>query len=257
MPEFTGRLRTPRLPSAPTSPVVGEMYYDTVTNKLFWWNGTLWVAASGASEVYEQAAQPSSTTVGALWIDTDEVPPTFVSPIPFVASLPASPVDGQECYYQNAALATLGVVWRFRYRAASASAYKWEFVGGPPIFSRTSDAVTVTSGTYGIFGSPPGFYNPLAGEYWIKQGVMTHFYGQAGSGGIADQAVWNNSTGAVLTNITPASFISGANAGGTVTGSGLEALAVNQQIIVVNKTSAQNHAIQQRWIEGTPIRVSG
>ena len=47
MPEFTGRLRTPRLASAPSTPVAGEMYYDTTTSTLYWWNGTAWVSASG------------------------------------------------------------------------------------------------------------------------------------------------------------------------------------------------------------------
>ncbi len=44
---------------------------------------------------------------------------------------PLNPVDGQEVYY--IADATNGVVWRFRYRAASGSSYKWEFVGGSPL----------------------------------------------------------------------------------------------------------------------------
>src|SRR4029077_4179119 len=47
MPEIVGRLRTPRLSAAPSSPVVGEMYYDTGTNILYWWNGTTWISASG------------------------------------------------------------------------------------------------------------------------------------------------------------------------------------------------------------------
>lgn len=47
MPEFVGRLRTPRLASAPGSPAAGEMYYDTGTNKLFWWNGSAWVDSTG------------------------------------------------------------------------------------------------------------------------------------------------------------------------------------------------------------------
>jgi hypothetical protein len=47
MPEIVGRLRTPRLPSAPASPVVGEMYYDTTLNQLLYWNGTAWTASAG------------------------------------------------------------------------------------------------------------------------------------------------------------------------------------------------------------------
>jgi hypothetical protein len=49
MPEVVGRLRTPRLPSAPATPAVGEIYYDTVANILYWWNGTTWVSASGGA----------------------------------------------------------------------------------------------------------------------------------------------------------------------------------------------------------------
>ena len=47
MPEIVGRLRTPRLASAPGSPQVGEMYYDTGTNVLYWWNGTAWTSSAG------------------------------------------------------------------------------------------------------------------------------------------------------------------------------------------------------------------
>jgi hypothetical protein len=47
MPEIVGRLRTPRLASAPSSPAVGEVYYDTATNILYWWNGTAWISAGG------------------------------------------------------------------------------------------------------------------------------------------------------------------------------------------------------------------
>jgi hypothetical protein len=55
MPDIVGRLRTPRLSAAPSSPVVGEMYYDTTTNQLLYWNGTSWISGSaggGADLVY-------------------------------------------------------------------------------------------------------------------------------------------------------------------------------------------------------------
>jgi hypothetical protein len=50
MPEITGRLRTPRLAGAPASPVVGELYYDTTTNILYYWNGTTWASASQGAQ---------------------------------------------------------------------------------------------------------------------------------------------------------------------------------------------------------------
>jgi hypothetical protein len=48
MPDIVGRLRPPRLATPPATPVVGELYYDTVANVLYCWNGTAWTTASGA-----------------------------------------------------------------------------------------------------------------------------------------------------------------------------------------------------------------
>ena len=47
MPEVVGRLISPRLAAAPTTPTKGELYFDTSTNKLYWWDGTIWVDATG------------------------------------------------------------------------------------------------------------------------------------------------------------------------------------------------------------------
>lgn len=170
MPEIVGNLRPPRIAAAPSSPALGEMYFDTVTNKLFWWNGTLWVAASGSAEVYEQPAAPASPGVGAIWIDTDDVAPTWTSGVPFVTTLPTNPVDGQEVYYQVDA--TAGIIWHLRYRAASASAYKWEFIGGPPLTVKSTGAQASTGG--GWF-SAPVVTIPRAGDY--RLGVICDAYG--------------------------------------------------------------------------------
>lgn len=75
MPEFKGSLRTPRLPSPPTSPITGEMYYDTATSILYWWNGSTWISAKGAPPIYEQPSQPADPVqLGSIWIDTDAPP---------------------------------------------------------------------------------------------------------------------------------------------------------------------------------------
>jgi hypothetical protein len=79
-------------------------------------------------------------------------------------ALPASPIDGQE--FNFVADATNGVVWTFRYRAASPSAHKWEFVGGAPLRSTVATSETigqkawVDSATIG-----PTITLPLAGDY--------------------------------------------------------------------------------------------
>ncbi len=89
-------------------------------------------------------------------------------------SLPASPVDGQE--YDFIVNATAGVVWRFRYRAASASTYKWEFIGGPPLYSEvaTNQAVESPSPTYADLATVgPEVTLPLPGDYDIEIGMST------------------------------------------------------------------------------------
>ena len=42
-----GRITTPNLASAPSSPTTGELYFNTTANKLYWWNGTSWIDATG------------------------------------------------------------------------------------------------------------------------------------------------------------------------------------------------------------------
>ena len=41
--DFAGRIRIRA--SAPTNPVTGDMYYDTTTNHLSYYNGTSWIGA--------------------------------------------------------------------------------------------------------------------------------------------------------------------------------------------------------------------
>jgi hypothetical protein len=54
---------------------------------LKYWDGTQWVQLGSAApfiEVYSQPTQPSTTTVGAIWIDTDEPAPvaSVISRVP-------------------------------------------------------------------------------------------------------------------------------------------------------------------------------
>jgi hypothetical protein len=77
MPEFKGRLRTPRLPAAPSSPATGEMYFNTSDNKLYWWNGTAWVAAeggaAGADLDYSGSYAPGTYSDGDIVIGADGI----------------------------------------------------------------------------------------------------------------------------------------------------------------------------------------
>ncbi len=55
------------LAAAPSAPVKGQMYFDTVSNVLYWWNGTTWVASSGSTVAY--GSVPAETTFGLARAD--------------------------------------------------------------------------------------------------------------------------------------------------------------------------------------------
>lgn len=64
---------------------------------------------------------------------------------PILTALPATALDGEEI--RVLVDATNGIVWNFRYRAGSAAAQKWEFIGGQPLYAYASapSAPTVLS----------------------------------------------------------------------------------------------------------------
>lgn len=68
--------------------------------------------------------------------------------------------------------ATAGIEWVFRFRAASASAYPWEFVGGAPLRSTIDTGETCSSATYtNLATNGPAIAAPRPGEYECIFGV--------------------------------------------------------------------------------------
>lgn len=122
-------------------------------------------------------------------------------PPQFVTTLPASPIDGTEVYYQ--ADSTNGVIWHLRYRAASASAFKWEFVGGGTLATYAFTQVSATAayssaGTWVDIGAAISLTAPLAGEYAAEAGATTyHRIANTGNFGIG-----NPTTPSAQSNIT-------------------------------------------------------
>lgn len=93
---------------------------------------------------------------------------------PLVTSLPGSPVDGQEAYYL--ADAANGIVWHLRYRAASGSAYKWEFLGGASLYAERmiEDTIAVAAGSWSGAPNDPIITVPLGGDYRVELWAYTY-----------------------------------------------------------------------------------
>lgn len=124
--------------------------------------------AAGPSSYWVGPDTPPSTSY--LWIDTDE--PEVTPSVPqLVSALPGSPVDGQEIYFQSTAMAADGIAWHLRYRATASSVYKWEFLGGAPLYNLVAQNAGTASGTYTDLATPgPDVTVPLAGDYMVAQG---------------------------------------------------------------------------------------
>jgi len=170
-----------------------------------------------------------------------------------VSSLPSSPVNGQDCYYL--ADATNGVVWHLKYRSASASTFKWEFVGGGSLHAEVatmeSRGAITTYADLATVG--PSVTVPVAGEYEIAFGARVQtpsVVGQSGNvsvsiGGVTAvvaDATWVDSAAAQIANFSTARTIWRTAAATNV---------VKLQYAVTN-TSFQ---FGNRWLGVRPVRV--
>lgn len=182
-----------------------------------------------------------------------------VSVLPaIVTALPASAANGQVIYFQSAAMATDGIVWTLRYNSASASAYKWECVGGS-IWSKevdTNESTTAIANTWGTLATSLAVTPPLSGDYYVEHGCM--FYNGA-AGGVSYHSY---SVGGSTTNSTAdAVLVQESSAVTTVTHGSRRrrknSLAAGSAITeVVQSTGAAGSGVfRNRYLGIVPIRV--
>jgi hypothetical protein len=167
------------------------------------------------------------------------------------AALPGSPVDGEECTI--IADATNGVAWRFKYRAASAAASKWEFVGGAPLSHEVPASETRATASYGgLTTVGPSLTVPLAGDYLISIGaniessLTAGWRGRMTFSGTDAYSVWSSGYG--NPSASPGDGASVARTARTT-------LAA-QSIVCQYKSDAGNAvAFANRWMTILPVRV--
>ena len=168
-----------------------------------------------------------------------------------VTSLPGSPADGQEIYYL--ADSTNGIVWHLKYRAASGSAYKWEYVGGPPLYSRVDTSQTsITNTTYVAPTSPCSLTVPLAGDYDLS--IESSIW-NATAGFINAFASYTVGATAASDNWAASAGIAGVSAAvvKTTRHTGIAASAVIAERVRVDAGGTLN--IAGRRLRAVPVRV--
>jgi hypothetical protein len=155
---------------------------------------------------------------------------------------------------------TNGIVWHLRYNANSASVYKWEFVGGPPLTSIiNTDDSTTTSGSWLNLPSTngPSITIPRAGDYTASYG--SEYYNSATNNAAVGQGVCVGDTsppmaaGRWIYNTTP------------VAGTGYSSMMKSpitglnaSDVLKVRYYSGSAGAAhwRSRWLDVIPARVS-
>ena len=164
--------------------MAGIIWRETDTGNFYWDTGAAWVALGTAASINLTglySAQPAANTVpagthyfatdtlgtwrsdGAAWTLVDQrplgLPPASLSTLGglYSGQLISLQVD-----------ATNGINWLFRYNASSASSYKWEFLGGPPMYSEVAASESTNATSYAALTTPgPSITLPRAGDYDI------------------------------------------------------------------------------------------
>ena len=258
MPVYTNRLALPS-PTASESPD-GPAQILALTNVL---DPIIATDAQGAiaDRPVSTAAVPGirgryyfATDENVLYRDHGTGWTTVSTGAPVLIALPASPVSGQEISYL--ADATNGVVWRLKYRSASASVYKWEFIGGPPLFAEVTANEATSSTTYvALATAGPVVTLPLAGDYDVAVGAQ--IISGAAAGAVASMSYDIGATAAVQADAAELSstFTGGDRIQGNVMRerrkTGLAAVALTAKY----RTSAANGTFNSRWMRVTPVRV--
>lgn len=172
-------------------------------------------------------------------------------------ALPASPSDGDEFVLVDD-VDTPSFQWRFRYNAGSSSPYKWEFVGGAPLYDELATSATISSGsTYADYNSgKPAVTVPVEGDYIAEFGATigttsataesTNVAVKVGASA-TDDANSVQFTDNVAT--TAALFESPARA--------VRLLAVAASTVLKHQAKSVSGVSSQknRWLKVTPIRV--
>jgi hypothetical protein len=173
-----------------------------------------------------------------------------------VSSLPVSPVDGDECYFQTSNMANAGVVWHLRYRAAISDSSKWEFLGGMSLQAQTNNTSVFSNGAgWKRFPAPLQVPLPVKGVYFVRG--QTQLQIGATFGGISIGIGTD-------TNPTPAPSIQLVSANITAAGSLVMAISGSRTFdpvtenyveITVNLNSVTAVTPWYRTIELQPIRL--
>jgi hypothetical protein len=165
---------------------------------------------------------------------------------------PANPNDGDQWILP--ADPTAGVNWRFCFNASSASAYRWEFIGGPSLAAGPAGSMTVTTTTLTDLTGGPTRTLARAGDYIIDFGAAAQASGNFAAYNISVYLSDGVQTGDPIT-FTP---VNAQYMGGTLSGiqirTGLVAGTVLKLQAAAQNSNPSN--VTNGWMKVMPRRIS-
>jgi hypothetical protein len=169
---------------------------------------------------------------------------------------PASPADGDIWY--ATAVDVNGACWTFRYNAGSASAFKWEFIGGPPInyaklSSGSIDTITSIQPTFANLpttGTAAQLVVPRAGDYFSDLGMRADGFGAG------DWTALGIKLGAGTTSLDQGITVRGGSYINAFNRFKLPGLTTSEVLLLQAETSTSGGRIFEISFSLLPVRIS-
>jgi hypothetical protein len=159
-----------------------DVVADCAVNDYFEMNFSSNAGVSDALTLGEAVTFLEVVYQGQTWAPIRRAPVVQrLTPAQFAALSPASFVNGDivDLDVGTGYGATNPVTWRFAYNAGSSSAYKWEFVGGPPLCALSLGNATVGAANTWINVVSAYLVMPRSGEYVVDAGAKIATAGAA------------------------------------------------------------------------------
>lgn len=235
---FVHMLENSSNPTAPTTPLIGQLWWDSTTKVMNVWNGTVWKTISSATS---STTQPTSSVQGDLWYDTVNqqlnvysgvswilVGPSFTSAQGTTGAIPATVNDSSSVAHTILQLYVGGVL-----------------IG---VMSKDTTAFTPSPAIAGFATIKPGLQLSTASAAYLFQGLITN--AEQLGGFTASQFMRADAAATTTGKLTTTN-----NQGLSVGSNGDFTVAISGSDVLVNNNDSNGNITFGANIAGTPTTV--
>lgn len=268
--------RIQNLSSAPSSPVSGQIYFDTTANVLYFYNGSEWIPASGSTEVIQDVIGSSlvggtgltstyNDTAGTTTIDLDNTAVTASSYGTTAAKTASFTVDAQgrltAASEQDIQIVTSQVTGLEEYIEDTISGALTEGEGIDISYNDSSNTITISgedasSANKGIASFDSTDFTVTSGNVVLNAERVEDIVGNLVSGGTGIDATYTDGSGTlsididstVTTNSGTQTLTNKTLGSGTSLSANLD--ANSNKIVNVGTPTASGDAVNKSYVDG-------